>query len=507
MINDGECKQNSTAGNDITKYKLSKKIEKNIAMFKEIFKDDDNLKIRKIVNQFNPKMYCYIAFFDGMVDSKIINDNIIKPFLTMPSNSKDVSLTMIGTQVIQINEIKESNKIKEIIETITSGDTILFLNKEKKVLILNTKGYDYRAISEPESEKVLVGPREGFTESLIINVALLQRKFRTNQLKVKYMGIGRTTNTNIGICYLEKIVNKKVLNQVYKKLEQIDIDAILDSNYIAELISNKKYSIFKDISNSERPASVVGKMLEGRIAILVDGSPVVLIIPHLFIENFQNPEDYYIGSDYASISRIIRMVGFFLTVCTPALYVTVVAFHKEMLPSPLFINIAMDQQGTPLPAGLEVIIMLAVFELIKEAGIRVPSKVGDALSIVGALVIGQAAVDARLVAAPLIIIVGITGISGLLIFRMEAPILIYRTMFLLSSIFLGFVGFILSFSILIINILNQESFGVLQIPETDQFGSQKQQDLFIRKKWSSMILRPKHLTKNVKRQVNQGDKE
>ena len=204
---------------ELNKYKLSTGIEKNIKTLKEIFKDDDNLKIRKIVNQSNVKFFCYIAFFDGMIDSKIINDNIIKPFLTVSFNKKNVSLTEIGTQVIQINELKESNNIKEIVASITSGDTILFFNKEKKVLILNTKGYDYRAISEPESEKVLVGPREGFNESLIINVALLQRKFRTNQLKVKYMGIGRTTNTNVGICYIDNVVNKEVLNKIYKKLE------------------------------------------------------------------------------------------------------------------------------------------------------------------------------------------------------------------------------------------------------------------------------------------------
>ena len=485
---------------ELNEYKLSKGIEKNIKTLKEIFKDDDNLKIRKIVNQSNAKFFCYIAFFDGMIDSKIINDNIIKPFLTISFNKRNVSLTEIGTQVIQINELKESNNIKEIVASITSGDTILFFNKEKKVLILNTKGYDYRAISEPESEKVLIGPREGFTESLIINVALLQRKFRTNQLKVKYMGIGQTTNTNVGICYIDNVVNKEILNKIYKKLEAIDIDAILDSNYIAELIGEKKYSIFKKISNSERPASVVGKLLEGRIAILVDGSPMVLIIPHLFIENFQNPEDYYIEPDYASISRIIRIIGFIITICTPALYVAIVAFHQEMIPTPLFINIAIDQQGTPLPAALEVIVMLFVFELIKEAGIRIPSKIGDALSIVGALVVGQAAVDARLVAAPLVIVVGITGISGLLIFRMEAPILIYRIIFLLASTFLGLVGFVLSFSILIINILSQESFGLLQVSEVTKFNVQNYKDIFIRKRWTSMILRPRELTKNKVRQ-------
>ncbi|MDD2180878.1 MAG: spore germination protein [Bacilli bacterium] len=488
----------------LSDYKLSNKIEENIKMMKEIFKDNDNLKIRKVINSSNPKFFCYIAFFNGMVDSKIINDSIIKPFTISNLTDKDNNITKISNQVIYINELKESEDLGKMVEGIASGDTLMFLDNEKKVLILNTKGFEHRAISEPESEKILVGPREGFTESLIVNTVMIQRKIRTNQLKIKYMGIGRTTNTHVAVCYIESVVNRDVLNELLTRLEGIDIDAILDNNYIAELIGGKGYSPFKRMRSTERPDAVVGKLLEGRVAVLIDGSPVVVTVPHLFIENFQSPEDYYVNADYASISRIIRIIGYFITICTPSLYIAIEAFHHEMIPTPLFINIAMERQSAPLPAGLEMFVMLFVFELLKETGIRMPGNIGDALSIVGALVIGQAAVEAELVAASMIIVIGITGIAGLLTPKLDSSVLLYRFLILFFTILIGFLGFIIGLSILVINILNQESFGVLQVERIDSIKPQDIKDKFIRRGWKNMINRPGYLTNNEIRKKENG---
>ncbi len=480
--------------------KLSSNINENIQLIKRLFNNDDNLKIRKIVNNLNPKVFCYIAFLNGMVDSDAINDSIVKPFVMSKINYKNNNLHKISTEVVFIGELQISEDIKEIVEGITSGDTLLFLNNESKVLILNTKGFDYRSISEPDSEKVLIGPREGFTESLIVNVALLQRRFRTNNFKTKYIGIGKQTNTNVCICYVESVVNEKLLNDIYQKLKEIEIDAIIDSNYIAELINGENYSSFKRYTTTERPDSVVGKILEGRIAILVDGSPVALVIPYLFIENFQNPEDYYISSDFASFSRILRIIGFAITILTPGLYIAITSFHPEIIPTQLFMNFALERQKAPLPAGLEIAVMLFVFELLKETGVRMPSNIGDALSIVGALVIGQAAVDASMVSAPVIIIVGITGICSLLVPKLEGSIILFRFLILFFSIFLGLLGFVLGLSILIINVLNQESFGFEQIHNIDSFSNQELKDRETRQNWKKMIMRPLKITKNKKRQ-------
>lgn len=492
--------QIASLNNDLSDYKLSDDIEENLALFQKIFENNDNLRIRKIANGSNPKIYCYIVFFNGMVDSKIINDNIIKPFTEADLTARKNLFDTVLTQIVQIGELNQSSDVRQIVESATSGDTILLLEKENRVMILNTKGYVYRAISEPDSEKILAGPREGFTESLIVNISMLQRKFRTNQFKTKYMGIGKATNTNVCVCYIESVVNRDVLNEVIRRLEQIDIDAVLDSNYLLELIDDPKYSPFKRINTTERPDAVVGKLLEGRVAVLVDGTPVTLTMPYLFIENFQSPEDYYLASDYSSISRIIRIFGFFLTVCTPALYIAVESFHQEMIPTSLFINIAIERENAPLPTALEVIVMLVVFELLKETGVRMPTKVGDALSIVGALVIGQAAVEAELVAAPMIIVVGITGISSLLVTKLNSAIILYRFLILVITIFMGFLGFVLGLSIMIINILNQTSFGVPQLEKIDSLNPQDIKDQLIRRSWRNMITRPEYLSNNKIRQ-------
>jgi spore germination protein KA len=302
------------------------------------------------------------------------------------------------------------------------------------------------------------------------------------------------------------IANKEIVDEVFRRLNQIDIDAVLDSNYITELIRDQRWALFRTSGYTERPDVVVGKMLEGRVAILVDGSPVAITVPYLFIENFQSSEDYYLSFYYTSFSRLLRIVGFFLTIGVPGIYIAVVAFHKEMLPTPLFINIAAERQNVPLPAALEAFIMLIVFDILRETGIRMPSNVGQALSIVGALVIGQAAVEAKLVAAPMIIVVGITGITNLLVPKLNASVIYLRLFVLLLSSIFGFLGFVLSTSVMIIHILNLTSLGIPQISLDGSFRFQGMKDLAFRAPWWKMHLRSGQMTQNMVR-MNSKDGE
>jgi spore germination protein KA len=247
---------------------------------------------------------------------------------------------------------------------------------------------------------------------------------------------------------------------------------------------------------------VASKLLEGRIALIIDGSPAVLTIPYLFIENFQSSEDYYMNFYYTSFTRIIRILGFILTIMIPAFYIAVVAYHHEMLPTNLFINIAMERQNAPLPAALECFIMLIVFDILKETGIRMPSNIGQALSIVGALVIGQAAVEAKLVAAPMIIVVASTGITSLLVPKLASPVIFVRFILLALASSLGFYGLILGIAWLIINLLNLRSFGVPELMISGNLQYQDIKDQVIRTSWKDMILRPKFITNNRQRMNN-----
>ncbi|WP_110954140.1 spore germination protein [Anaerosinus massiliensis] len=479
---------------------LSSCFEKNIDDLKALFAGDDTIAVRTIASCQNTQLRYCIAQNDGLVNPAIINENIIKPLILSkaPLIYGDQIETLIH-QVISINQIKKINQWKEIIQSLTYGDTILFIDGEAEVLILNSKGFNVRSISEPSSEKILSGPREGFCEALMMNLSMIRRRLRNNELKIKFRTLGVRTNTQVCICYIDSIVNKHILTELNRRLDTIDMDGILDTQYITECIRDSKMSPFRATGYTERPDVVVGKLLEGRIALLVDGSPVALTVPYLFIENFQSNEDYYLSFFYTSFNRFLRIFGFLLSVIVPAFYIVIVAFDQEILPTTLLVNIANERSGAPLPAVLESFVMLILFDILKETGIRVPSGIGQALSIVGALVIGQAAVSAKLVAAPMIIVVAITAVNGLLVPKLNAPIIYIRFFLLILSSTMGLLGFMVGVTAVLIHLLNLHSLGIPQMTPTGSLKYQEVKDTFFRGPWWKMINRPETLTKNERR--------
>ncbi|WP_199883832.1 spore germination protein [Anaerosinus massiliensis] len=486
---------------------LSASLEENIENLNKIFIDDDTITTRWIANSHNEDLrYCLVQN-DGMVNAAITNENIIKPLmLSKAPLAKGSQMETLLHQVVFINQVKKTNQWQQIIESVTYGDTVLFIDGEAEALLLNSKGFNTRGIDEPSGEKILSGPREGFCEALMINLSMIRRRLRTNELKIKFQSFGVRTHTQACICYIDGIVNKKVLAELYRRLETIDMDGVLDTNYITECIRDSRFSPFRTTGYTERPDVVVGKLLEGRIALLVDGSPVVLTLPYLFIENFQSSEDYYLSFYYTSFERILRIIGFFMSITIPALFIVIGAFHHEILPTTLLTNIARERLGVPLPAGLEAFVMLILFDILKETGIRMPSGIGQALSIVGALVVGQAAVEAKLVAAPMVIVVAITAITGLLVPKMNASIFFVRLIFLFLATSLGLLGLILGIAGLFIHVFSLHSFGVPQIMPVDRLQYQEVKDTFIRGPWWKMIRRPENLTENRYR-MKRGDQE
>jgi spore germination protein KA len=471
---------------------ISKSLKENDDVLKQLFADVDILRVRYIENNNERSLKYFIAYCEGVTDAAVINENIIKP--VMISHAAEPGVRNIDSLISGVLQIDEAQKIKDfasVVEAVSSGDTVLFAEGADEALILETKSFNQRAITEPESEKILSGPREGFTESLITNLSLLRRKVRTHELKMKFMTLGKRTKTKVSVCYMESIVNKKILGELYKRLNTIDIDAVLDTNYIMELIRDARVSPYRTIGYTERPDVVISKLLEGRIALLADGSPVAITLPYLFVENFQSSEDYYGSFYYTTFSRMLRMLGFFLTIIVPAAYVSIVAYHHEMLPTQLLINITAERTGAPLPASLEAFVMLILFDLLRETGARVPSNISQPLSIVGALVIGQAAVEAKFVAAAMVIIVAITGITNMLVPKLFAPVIILRLGLLLLASTFGLYGLFIGVCISTIHIINLRSFGVPQISLTGDLKAQEIKDTFIRAPWWRMRERPK----------------
>lgn len=478
-------------------YKISKSLSKNIEMLKKIFTDDDTILLRELDANGSSKVRCCACFINGMVNNSLMSENIIKPLMTQSFNDKGIkSIDAINQQILYSNEVKKSANLKEIIEAVSYGDTALFVDGDPTVLIINSKGWMLRSIAEPEAEKVLRGPREGFTEAILINMAMIRRKINTTDLKFKFKSFGTRTNTKVCICYLDSLVDKGVLKELNKRLEKIVIDGILDSNYLLEYIKDARLSPFKTVGITERPDTTAAKILEGRIAIIVDGSPVVLTVPYLFIENFQSSDDYYLNFNYATFGRILRILGFFLTMSIPAIYISLVGFHREMIPTNLILSIAESRSGVPFPTLFECVFVLLVFQIIKEAGLRMPSGIGQALSIVGALVIGQAAVEAKFISAPMVIVVAVTAITGLINIKIQGASIIFTGIFLVASSVLGLYGYFLAFITFLVHIFAIDSFG---IQYTSQIASTKMKDakdILFRAPWWKMKTRPLHLSED-----------
>lgn len=472
---------------------LSKFLDKNVALFRDIFRDDQTIVFRDFEIQGTGDT-CIIIYEDGMVSSEKINENILAPIMGCQAEKidhKGTTLKDMLHRVIQIDEVEEIHDVDQLVGSVLYGDTMLLVDGVAGALLLNTKGWQTRSVSPPESEVIVKGPREGFVEGIMINISLVRRKIRNPELKFKFKEVGTRTKTQICICYMETLVNKKILSELEMRIEKIDTDSILGSNYIEEFIRDAPYSPFNTLGYTERPDVVAGNLMEGRIAVLCDGTPFVTILPHLFLEDFQSSEDYYENYFYASINRLLRYFAFFLSTSVPALYVALTTFHQEMIPTPLLLSISAAREGVPFPTIVEAILMLLAFELLREGGVRLPTPYGSTISFVGALILGQAAVEARLVSAPIVIVAALTGISNFLIPKIIGSLIIVRTIFLLLASFLGLYGYIFGVIGLFIHLMSLRSFGV---PYMTEFGSLDPKDLkdtAIRAPWWYMRYRPK----------------
>ncbi|HEX2927124.1 MAG TPA: spore germination protein [Ruminiclostridium sp.] len=485
---------------------LGSSLEENITTVKKLFKNDDTLIVRRFESPRNTG-FCVI-FTEGMIDSTIVNDNIIKPIMNCPdiSSGRDI-MDSIMYQVIVSNSVEKVSDIDSIIEAIVSGDTVLFAEGSSNSLVINSKGWSTRAITEPEGEKLIRGPREGFTESLTMNITLIRRRLATNSLKFKIRSFGKQSRTKICICYIEGIANNQILNELNRRLEAIDIDGITGSGTIAELIRDSPFTPFKTIGSTERPDVVAGKLLEGRIAVIVNGTPVAMTLPYIFIESFQSNEDYYINYYFSSINRVLRILSFIITVSAPAIYVALACFHQEMIPTPLIKSLSAARQDVPFPTVVEVLVLLITFELLREAGTRMPTNIGQALSIVGALVIGQASVEARFVSAPVVIIVALTAITGLTLPRIKGVEITLRFLFLILSSIIGLYGYIFGVIGMLIQLFSMRSFGVPYMLSLMNVTSQNLKDTVIRAPWIYMKYRPKFIAATNRTRVTAGGKK
>lgn len=448
---------------------------------------------------------------DGMIDSDIIDSDVMKPLLNVGKIiflSADIPLrdmeTFLQEQVIHVSQVSIGKTIQEAINHILDGDTVLLLDGVKQALFISTKGWDTRSIEEPSTEAVIRGPREGFTENLRTNTSLLRRRLKTSQLKMEAMKVGRLSNTNIVITYLDEVVESSLVAEVRERLNRIDIDAILESGYIEELIEDNPFSVFPQVNNTERPDKVAAYLLEGKIGILIDNTPFALLIPVTFYEMLQSSEDYYQHFMVSTVIRWLRFCMLGIALLLPSLYIAITTYHPEMLPTTLLLSVASGRETVPFPAFVEALIMEISFEGLREAGVRLPRTVGQAVSIVGALVIGQAAVQAGIVSAAMVIVVSITGISSFIfpVFSQGIAIRLLRFPMMICAATLGLYGILVACLILLIHMARLRSFGVPYLSPVAPLNLPSLKDIYVRVPWWGMVDRSDQTGKKNRKRMS-----
>lgn len=500
-----------------TETEIKRKIENNVKLAKDTFKDANDLVFRefKVGGPDGTKMFlCYI---DGMADRLLINNFVLEPLMIdsriVKPDFKEIKNRIsdaVMMSALTVTDIKEVYNMEDVFLNVMSGETALIIDGYDKAIIIATRSWPARGPSEPMSETVIRGPRDGFTETMRFNTALVRRRIRDTHLKIKQMQIGERSKTDIAIVYIDDIVNMSLVEEVEKKLNKISIDAILESGYIEQFIEEKSLTVFPQMQATERPDVVAGRIYEGRVAILVDNTPFALIIPTGLNAFLQSPEDYYTRPTIATFLRYIRLISLILSVLAPALYIALVSYNPAVIPVKLLFSIAASREGVPFPAFIEAFIMELTFELLREAGVRLPRAIGSTIGIVGGLVIGQAAVSAGIVSPIMVIVVAVTAIASFAVpnYEVAAGFRLVRFILMILASIYGLYGVVLGLIGTLIHLVNLKSFGVSYLVPAAPFHPRDFKDTsFAMMAWKYMNKRPGFLEPQDRIRQGGGDKD
>lgn len=446
----------------------------------------------------------FICYLKSMTDQKLIAELIMKPLAA--AAEQKLPPFRSAQDLEQFRQLHFAGPIHEYyiqyhdaVTAILSGSALLIADGVRCALALHIEGIQNRSIEEPSTQTSVRGPKEGFIESVQTNMSLIRRRIRNPRLQFESYLVGNNTQTSVVIAFIDQVVNSSLLNEVRKRISDIEVSAILDSGNVKEMIEDRTFTPFPTILSTERPEQVAGSILEGKIAILVNGSPFALIVPTVFTDFFVTSDDYFERFGIASLIRMVRYIAFLLTLILPSGYVAITTFHQELIPTPLLISIASQREGVPFPSVVEILMMEVTFEILREAGIRMPRAVGQTVSIVGALVIGQAAVEAGIVSNILIIVIALTAISNFVspVYSFaNAARIVKFALILMASIF-GLYGLILGLVFLVAHLASLRSFGVPFLAPIAPFKLGDMDDVFIRFPYWSLKKRPSYLKTNV----------
>nr|WP_240762012.1 spore germination protein [Paenibacillus thalictri] len=426
--------------------------------------DDFSMRPFHVFGKYPAAMF----YYSNLIDQALINTDILKPFMQIPFHLADQNISIDQLKSILFNDAvyhsegKLDSRLTELIGALLRGETVVVVDGLDEAFLIGTRNVEKRAIDQPATEQVIRGPREGFIEPLGTNLALLRYRLQTPDFRIKTKSIGRITKSKVAICYIEGIVNPELVAEVEHRLSTIDIDGVLDAGYLEQFIEDDHFTPFPQVQNTERPDKAVANLLEGRVVIFVDGSPFALIVPTVFSQFYQTAEDYSERFLLVSAIRLTRLIALIFSLVFPSLYVAVISFNPELIPTEFAVAVAGGRAGVPFPSVVEVLVIEISMEVLREATIRLPQQVGGALSIVGVLVIGQAAVAAGFASPITVVVIALTTIgsfatpaynAALALRLLRFPLIIFAGIFGLYGVMIGLI--------LIANhLLKLKSFGV-----------------------------------------------
>lgn len=437
-----------------------------------------------------------LAFLETMSDRDTLHRDILPPLTKLIKERlprDEASYIELLRANIHTCELKIERHWSKIISSLLDGSAVLLADGQRLALLMAIENWDKRAIEEPKTEAVIRGPREGFGEDLPGNISLIRRRLRTPELRFESITLGRRTNTKVVIAYLEGLALEGVLQELRRRLQRIDIDGVLESNYIEELIEEAPFSPFPQFFRTERPDVVVGEMLQGRIFIIVDGTPFVIGLPGDLFIFLHAPEDYYERWPLIVCLRTFRFIGVIIALLLPSLYVALTTFHHDMIPTRLAISIAAQREAVPYPAFVEALAMQIIFEILIEAGVRLPQVIGPTISIVGALIIGTAAVQAGIISAAMVIVIAATAIASftITVYGMSQAIRMLRLPMIFAAAAMGLFGIFAGLLAILIHLCSLRNFGLPYLIPLTPFIWQEQKDMLLRVPWWAMHQRPK----------------
>lgn len=454
---------NQSKGKAQEQERITGNIKVDIRKFQEIFRDCADIKMRQMFLGEEKNIECLVAYIEVAVANVLFEKSALGKLLNSFCNMETEKLyDCLKKNGLGISDVSVFDTYGEAADGLLTGDAVLFVDGYPHALKISDKGYPGMGVTEAESEKVIRGSNEGFSDSVKINTALVRKRVRSPRVKVWEKKAGVRSKTNVDLVYIEDLIYPELLEEVKRRLDTFEIDGVLDSGVIEQLTEEKWYSPFPQFQTTERPDRAAMAILEGRIVLLCDNSPVALILPTDYNSFIQTSDDYYNRFEIASLGRFLRYIASFFAMTLPGLYLAVMDFHTQILPTTLLLSFAAARQGVPFPSLVEVLLMELSFELLREAGVRLPGVMGNTIGIVGGLIIGQAAVEANLVSPIVVIVVAFTALCSFAIPNEEfaTAFRILKFFFIFLCAWLGFFGFLLCMLTVLIHLSHLKSFGI-----------------------------------------------